>query len=156
MAFRVFCGILALSLGRFALAYNSPPTGAITVGSGGTYATISAALKDTSSSVYFVYAGTYAEQVYITRANVKIYGQTKYSHTYTGNRGCFPLPSNLPLPNRIMTEVTITHTENSTTAGGDDPSGTVRVHATNVALYNLNIANPFGNAQAHSCVKTRV
>jgi hypothetical protein len=90
MAFRVFCGILALSLGRFALAYNSPPTGAITIGSGGTYATISAALQDTSSSVYFVYAGTYAEQVYITRANVKIYGQTKYSHTYTGNRTCLP------------------------------------------------------------------
>jgi pectinesterase len=47
-------------------------------------------------------------------------------------------------------EVMITHAENSTTAGGDDPSGTVRVHATNVALYNLNIANTFGNAQAHS------
>ena len=34
-----------------ALALSSPPAGAITVGSGGKYASLSAALKDTSSSV---------------------------------------------------------------------------------------------------------
>jgi hypothetical protein len=38
---------------------SSPPAGAITIGSGGKYATISAALLDTPSSVYFTYAGTY-------------------------------------------------------------------------------------------------
>jgi hypothetical protein len=59
-------------------------------------------------------------------------------------------PPERRLPTDSAAEVTITHAENSTTAGGDDPSGTVRVHAMNVALYNLNIANTFGNAQAHS------
>ena len=34
-----------------ALALSSPPSGAITVGSGGKYSSLSAALKDTSSSV---------------------------------------------------------------------------------------------------------
>ncbi|KAG8742867.1 hypothetical protein FRC11_014109, partial [Ceratobasidium sp. 423] len=47
------------------------PTGAITIGSGGQYSTISAALQDTSSNIYYIYSGTYNEQVYISRANVK-------------------------------------------------------------------------------------
>jgi pectin methylesterase-like acyl-CoA thioesterase len=93
MAFRALCTLFALGHVSFVFAYSSPPSGAITVGHGGTYSTISAALKDTSSSVYFVYAGSYTEQVYITRANVKIYGQTNYSHTYTGNRACHPIPA---------------------------------------------------------------
>jgi hypothetical protein len=44
----------------------------------------------------------------------------------------------------VLTAVTITDNLFAGTAGGDDPSGTVRVHATNVALYNLNIANTYG------------
>ncbi|KAG8761408.1 hypothetical protein FRC12_009389 [Ceratobasidium sp. 428] len=50
---------------------GSIPAGAITVGSGGKYSTIAAALKDTSSNVYYIYAGTYKEQILISRANVK-------------------------------------------------------------------------------------
>jgi pectinesterase len=85
MAVRALSALLLLGHALLALAYSSPPSGAITVGSGGKYSTISAALKDTSSSVYFVYSGTYAEQVYITRSNIKIYGQTTHSNTYTSN-----------------------------------------------------------------------
>jgi hypothetical protein len=48
----VFAATLALTflcsfLGAY--AYNTPPSGAITVGTGGKYSTLTAALKDTSS-----------------------------------------------------------------------------------------------------------
>ncbi|EUC61605.1 pectinesterase [Rhizoctonia solani AG-3 Rhs1AP] len=104
------------------------PAGAITIGNGGRYSTISAALKDTSSNVYYIYAGTYKEQVYIERANVKIYGQTPNKLDYGSNT------------------VTITSGLSAAQAGNNDKSGTVRIggSATGVALYNLNIANTYG------------
>ncbi|KDN39071.1 hypothetical protein RSAG8_09107, partial [Rhizoctonia solani AG-8 WAC10335] len=61
------------------------PAGAITIGSGGKYSTISAALQDTSSNIYYIYSGTYSEQIYINRANVKIYGQTSSKLDYNSN-----------------------------------------------------------------------
>ncbi|CAE6470791.1 unnamed protein product [Rhizoctonia solani] len=109
------------------------PAGAITIGNGGKYSTISAALKDTSSNIYYIYAGTYKEQVYIERANVKIYGQTSNKLDYGSNT------------------VTITNSLSAAQAGNNDKSGTVRIggSATGVALYNLNIANTYGKgAQA--------
>lgn len=97
--------LLSLSLICSALsvfAYSSPPSGAITVGKGGKYATLTQALADKSSNVYFVYGGTYKEQVVINRSGVKvrvvfalyaylltaaqIYGQTNTDKSYTGNR----------------------------------------------------------------------
>ncbi|KAG8682605.1 hypothetical protein FRC09_016657, partial [Ceratobasidium sp. 395] len=93
---------------------GSIPAGAITVGSGGKYSTIAAALKDTSSNVYYIYAGTYKEQILISRANVKIYGQTPSALDYTANT------------------VTITNNIPASQAGSNDASGTVRVSATGV------------------------
>jgi pectinesterase len=81
-------GLLSLcffALLGVALGLSSPPSGAITVGTGGKYATLQAALADTSSSTYFVYSGTYTGQVNITRSGIKIYGQTFKTGTYTGN-----------------------------------------------------------------------
>ena len=43
--------VLVSSFAASALAYSSPPSGAITVGSGGDYSSLSEALEDTSSSV---------------------------------------------------------------------------------------------------------
>ncbi|CAE6464830.1 unnamed protein product [Rhizoctonia solani] len=109
------------------------PAGAITIGNGGKYSSISAALKDTSSNVYYIYAGTYKEKVYIERANVKIYGQTSNKLEYGSNT------------------VTITNSSSAAQAGNNDKSGTFRIgsSATGVALYNLNIANTYGKgAQA--------
>ncbi|CAE7225340.1 unnamed protein product [Rhizoctonia solani] len=115
-------------------ARASIPTGAITIGSGGKYSTISAALQDTSSNIYYIYSGTYNEQVYINRANVKIYGQTNSDLDYNSNT------------------VTITNNLSAAQAGSNDLSGTVRVAATGVSLYNLkphSIANTYGKgAQA--------
>ncbi|KAJ1311106.1 hypothetical protein OPQ81_009607 [Rhizoctonia solani] len=115
-----------LSLVWTASCASTPPSGAITVGSGGKYSTLSAALQDTSSNVYFVYAGTYKEQVVINRANVKIYGQTSNALTYSSN------------------QATITNNIPASSAGSNDASGTVRVLATGVSIYNLNIANTYG------------
>ncbi|KAG9095663.1 hypothetical protein FRC06_009554 [Ceratobasidium sp. 370] len=123
--------LLSFSVSTFSLVLlascaSTPPSGAITVGSGGKYATLSAALKDTSSNVYFVYAGTYKEQVAISRANVKIYGQTSNALTYSSN------------------QATITNNVPASSAGSNDASGTVRVLASGVRIYNLNIANTYG------------
>jgi pectinesterase len=78
------------------------------------------------SNVYYVYAGTYTGQVAISRANVVIYGETPSSKSYTGNK------------------VTLTDNIPASSAGSNDKSGTVRVLATGVKLYNLNIANTYG------------
>ncbi|KAF8324030.1 pectin lyase-like protein [Clavulina sp. PMI_390] len=109
-------------------AASSPPSGAITIGSGGKYSTIAAGLADTSSNVYYIYPGSYHEQIYINRANVKIYGQTSNALTYTSNT------------------VTIWNSLSATAAGSDDASGTVRIgtSGTGVSFYNLNIANTYG------------
>ncbi|KAG9006496.1 hypothetical protein FRB94_014348 [Tulasnella sp. JGI-2019a] len=104
------------------------PSGAITIGksgSGATYTTITAGLADTSSSVYYIYAGNYTEAVAITRS-VTIYGATASIYDYTANT------------------VTISRSSVASVAGSDDLSGTVRVETTGVSLYNLNIENTYG------------
>ncbi|RDX50468.1 pectin lyase-like protein [Lentinus brumalis] len=99
-----------------AAALHAPPKGAIIVGgSKGQYANLSEALADNSSLIYFVFPGTYTDTAVIARDNVRVYGQTLLPGTYLGN-----------------------------IAGSNDASGTVQVHATNVSLYNLNIANTYG------------
>ncbi|RPD64827.1 pectin lyase-like protein [Lentinus tigrinus ALCF2SS1-6] len=118
--------LLSICLCTGAFALSSPPAGAITVGTGGKYATLSAALKDTSSSVYYVFPGTYTDTAIISRANVRVYGQTNTPTSYSGNT------------------VTITNNIPASQAGSNDASGTVQVHATNVSLYNINIANTYG------------
>ncbi|KAG8845957.1 hypothetical protein FRB91_001288, partial [Serendipita sp. 411] len=105
---------------------------AITVGSGKKYSTLAAALKDTSSNVYYVYAGTYTGQVAISRSNIAIYGETTNSASYTGNK------------------VTFTAAVPASQAGSNDASGTIRVLASGVKLYNLNIANTYGKPVSQS------
>lgn len=41
-------------------------------------------------------------------------------------------------------EVTLTAGQSATSAGSDDASGTLRIHANNVNLYNINIENTVG------------
>ncbi|KAG8914767.1 hypothetical protein FRC00_011023, partial [Tulasnella sp. 408] len=97
----------------------------------GKYATITEALADTSSNIIYIYPGNYTEQVVISRSGIKIYGQTSNKLAYSSNT------------------VTISRYMSAATAGSNDASGTVRVLATGVSLYNLNIENTFGKgAQA--------
>ena len=44
----------------------------------------------------------------------------------------------------ILAAVTITNNIPASQAGSNDASGTVQVHATNVSIYNINIANTYG------------
>ena len=46
--------------------------------------------------------------------------------------------------------MTITNNIPASTAGSNDASGTVQVHATGVSIYNVNIANTYGKVRAHS------
>ncbi|KAH7340671.1 pectin lyase fold/virulence factor [Rhizoctonia solani] len=121
-----------LGLVSSVFAASSPPAGAITVGSKGKYKTLAAALKDTSSNIYFIYSGTYTGQTIVNRANIKIYGETSNAQAYGSN--------------------TVTFTDNvpATKAGGDEQSATIRVQAAGVSFYNLNIANTYGKPAVQS------
>ncbi|KAF8707953.1 Pectinesterase, partial [Rhizoctonia solani] len=132
---RFISSISLLSVISSVGALASPPPKAITVGKNGKYASLSQALEDTSSDIYFVYAGTYTEQVVIDRPNIKVYGQTfEDDLTYASN------------------QATITNNVPASTAGSNDASGTIRIRpsATGVSIYNLNVANTYGKPVAQS------
>ncbi len=78
------------------------------------------------SDVFYLFAGNYTGQTLISRPNVTIYGETWAPFTYLGNR--VTLSVNMP----------------ASQAGSNDLSGTVRVHATGVSFYNLDIENTYG------------
>lgn len=110
---------------------TSAPDGCLTVGSDGTYSTVSDAVSalGTGSDVacIFISSGTYEEQVTIDYAgSLTIYGETSDSSSYSSN------------------EVTITHTITSTDAGTLDKSSTVNIVSDNVSLYNINVVNGYG------------
>ncbi|KAB5593614.1 Pectinesterase [Ceratobasidium theobromae] len=130
----LFSTVSLLSVLQTATCLGSPPAGAITVGKGGKYPTLSAALKDTSSNVYFVFAGSYKDQAVIDRPNIKVYGQTSNPQDLT----------------YVSNQATITNNVPASAAGSNDLSGTVRVLATGVSIYNLNIANTYGKPVSHA------
>ncbi|KAJ6494569.1 carbohydrate esterase family 8 protein [Mycena sanguinolenta] len=114
---------------------TTPPAGAIVVrqtgATSGQFTTIQAAVNslpnDSSSRSIFIFPGSYKEQVFITRTGpLTIYGSTTDTTSYTSN------------------SVTITFSDSAAQAGSDDPSGTLRVHKDNFAMYNVNVRNTFG------------
>jgi pectinesterase len=138
-----------------ALALSSPPSGAITVGNGGKYSTLSKALADTSSSTCTSVSNTYEME---TRGNLKISSTREHTRSkfwslgpilrFTGRRTppvttleivCSSLSWHILTKPHARSAVTLTFNANAQAAGGDDPSGTLRVHADNVSLYNVNV-----------------
>ncbi|KAJ6582996.1 pectinesterase [Mycena vulgaris] len=128
---------LFLYLIHYALAASrtTPPSGAIIVRKGtttpGEFATLTAALNslpnDSSSRSIFMFPGTYAEQVDITRSGpLTIYGYTTDTTTYTGNQAI------------------LTAGVSASTAGSDDASGTLRIHKNDFKMYNVHVKNTFG------------
>ncbi|KAJ7634498.1 pectinesterase [Roridomyces roridus] len=118
-----------------AASRTTPPSGAIVVRAGtttsGEFASLGAAISslpnDGSARSIFIYPGTYAGQVDITRTGaLTIYGYTSDTTTYTGNQAI------------------LTAAGNATTAGSDDASGTLRVHTNNFKMYNVNVKNTVG------------
>lgn len=117
-------------------ARTSAPSGALTVGSGGTYSTIQDAVDalsttSTTAQSIFIEAGTYSEQVYIParKAALTIYGYTTDTTSYASNT------------------VTITAGVGLSSVSTDDESATLRVWATNFKMYNINVENSYGSGQ---------
>ncbi|KAJ6609088.1 pectinesterase [Mycena sp. CBHHK59/15] len=139
MAKLVYSLLLSFTLSFFhyakAASRTSPPSGALVVRKGSTasgeFASITAALNslpnDSSSRSVFIYPGTYAEQIDITRSGpLTIYGYTTDTTTYTGNQAI--ITAGVP----------------ASTAGSDDASGTLRIHKNDFKMYNVNVKNSFG------------
>ncbi|KAJ7163670.1 pectinesterase [Mycena filopes] len=114
---------------------TTPPSGAIVVRKGtttaGEFATLTAALNslpnDSSNRSIFIFPGTYAEQIDITRSGpLTIYGYTTDTTTYTGNQAI--ITAGVP----------------ASTAGSDDASGTLRIHKNDFRMYNVHVKNTFG------------
>ncbi|KAI0391174.1 carbohydrate esterase family 8 protein [Xylariaceae sp. FL0594] len=117
-----------------AASRTGPPSGCLHVAkSGGSYTTVQAAINSLSTSstadqCIFINQGTYNEQVYIASraAKLTIYGYSTDTTSYSSNKAV--ISYNLP----------------ASTAGSNDASGTLRVHAANVKVYNVNIVNSYG------------
>jgi len=130
--FFIFLPFLQVAL---AASRTSPPSGATIVRAGtttaGEFKTLASAVaalpNDGSSRSIFIYPGTYNEQVDITRAGpLTIYGYTTDTMSYSAN------------------QVTVQAGVNSTQAGSDDASGTIRIHTNDFNMYNVNVKNTFG------------
>ncbi|KAI0966921.1 family 8 carbohydrate esterase [Xylaria arbuscula] len=125
------CGSASLVL---ASSRTSAPSGCVTVAtSGGDYTSVQDAIDDlsttsTDAQCVFIDQGTYTEQVYIASraAQLTIYGYTTDTTSYAENGA------------------TITYNLDATSAGSDDASGTLRVWAANVKIYNVNVVNSYG------------
>lgn len=119
---------LGLAATAMATSRTSAPSGCSTVAtSGGDYTTVQAAVDAASEGgCIFLSEGTYTEQVLVETASLTIYGYTSDTATYTGNGA------------------TITENQSQATGLTDDETGTLRVHAADFKLYNVNVVNSYG------------
>jgi len=128
-----FLAFSSLLTAVLAATRTTAPSGAITVGSTGTFKTIQSAVNSlsttsTTAQSIFILPGTYDEQVFIAAraAELTVYGYTEDTTSYTSN------------------VVTITNSLSLLNAASDDATGTVRNWAANSKFYNINIKNTFG------------
>lgn len=112
---------------------TTAPSGALIVGGNGSYSTIQDAVNalDTSTSSeqsIFINPGTYYEQVYVQELSgpLSIYGYTSDTESYSSN------------------EVTISGSVSQSDGSNNDETATLRVWASDVKVYNLNVANTYG------------
>lgn len=135
--------VACLAYSAFADSKNeriTPNRGALVVDASGklqnSYRNISTAVtalsNTTSAQTIYIAPGTYTEQVYIPSlaGPLTVQGYTKDARSYKDNK------------------VTITGNLSRQTPGlaNNDATATVRLWTSNVKLYNLNIANTFGQA----------
>lgn len=118
-----------------AASRTSAPDGCIKVsGSGsGSYSSIQGAVdslstSDSADQCIFIDAGTYREQVLVPSrsAQLTVYGYTTDDSGYSAN------------------EVTITSSLSQNDGLSNDQTATLRVKAANFKLYNVNVANDYG------------
>lgn len=116
----------------YAAVRTTAPSGALVVGSSGTYSTIQAAVDALSSSSseqsIFIQPGTYKEQVTIPKLSgpLTIYGSTQDTTSYGSNK------------------VTITSGLSQDDVSNNDATATLRIHTSNFKLYNINVVNTRG------------
>ncbi|PSR85909.1 pectinesterase [Coniella lustricola] len=117
-----------------ATSRTSAPSGCITVGSGATYSTIQAAVNSlsttsTTAQCIFIEPGSYKEQVTVPSraAELTFYGYTSDTSSYGDN------------------EVTITNDLAVADGLSDEETGTLIVLAANFKMYNINVANTYGD-----------
>jgi pectinesterase len=124
-----------LSIVSVALAASrkSAPKGALTVGKGQKFETVSNAVTalsntTTAEQVIFIQPGTYAEQVFIPKLSgpLTVQGYTTDDSKYAKN------------------QVTIVASESQKTQLGNDLTATLRVWTSDFKLYNVNVKNAFG------------
>lgn len=87
--------------------------------------------NSTTTTKIFIKPGTYTGQTFITsgyQGKIAVYGYTSDDQDYAKN------------------EVILTNSLSSSQAGGNEKSGTLRVHSPNVSFYNLRIENTAGDA----------
>ncbi|KAF2208857.1 carbohydrate esterase family 8 protein [Cercospora zeae-maydis SCOH1-5] len=119
-----------------ATCLTTPPPGALVVSKtprSGQYATVQQAVNALSTTsktqqIIFIQPGTYNEQVYIQPLSgpLTVYGYSSSDLSYSAN------------------QVTITAGQSQQTQPSNDLSATLRVHTSNFKLYNVNVANSFG------------
>ncbi|KAH0392084.1 pectin lyase-like protein, partial [Aureobasidium melanogenum] len=134
--------ILALCLNlclALAASRTSAPSGALVVSKApakGQYSKIQDAVdalstSSTTAQSIFIEAGTYNEQVYIAprKASLTIYGYSENTDDYNQN------------------VVTITQKLSLNEVATDDLTATLRAWSTNFKLYNVNLANTYGQGK---------
>ena len=116
--------ILAFATLALATSRTSAPSGALVVGTSGTYSTIQKAVNalsttSTSAQSIFIEAGTYSEQVTVPALSglLTIYGYTADTSSYADN------------------QVTITDDKALADEATDDATGTLRVETENFKMY---------------------
>ncbi|ORY61694.1 pectinesterase [Pseudomassariella vexata] len=125
---------LAFAATALAAARTSAPSGCLTVSSsGGDYDSIQDAVDSLSTSssedqCIFIDQGTYSEQVLVDdrSAQLTFYGYTTDTASYSGNGA------------------TITSSKSQNDGLSNDETATLRVHAANFKMYNVNVENAYG------------
>lgn len=126
---RLFLSVLSLIGAAVAQARTSAPAGALVVGSGGQYRTISSAVNAArAGSVIFVLPGKYNEQVLVpaNKGALTIIGYTTDGSSYQNN------------------QVTISARNSQANKPNNDETGTLRVKNNGFKMYNVNVENTWG------------
>ncbi|MCJ1369670.1 Pectinesterase 1 [Loxospora ochrophaea] len=144
--FLLLASFFSLALGA---SRTSPPSGALVVSkspTSGQYSSVQDAVNalsttSTSAQAIFIEAGTYSEQVYIPAraAELTVYGSTTDTSSYESNT------------------VTITHSASLVSgSANDDDTATLRNWAENTKIYNINVANSYGEGSQALAVSAYV
>ncbi|KAH6711689.1 carbohydrate esterase family 8 protein [Leptodontidium sp. MPI-SDFR-AT-0119] len=121
-----------------ATTISSIKAATLNVGSGKTYATITAAYNAASAGdTIYVYPGTYKEKLTISKDSITIKGSA--------------YPATNPSANLAL----VTYATYASAVGSNDASATLLINNNNFKMYNMNITNSAGTASQAVAVSAR-